>query len=114
MQRRRFKQVESLGARLAEEAKRLREKAKSPPYGSTAKDLPQGPARRNRAHMTEWLPSPGLRPPVGRRYLLKPSSKSLFVREMNKPTPAVLVLGAAPRQGGRCYVREVFGTGSTH
>jgi hypothetical protein len=64
MQRRRFKQVESLGARLAEEAKRLREKAKSLPYGSDREELIRKARQAETAsHMTEWLPSPGLRPP---------------------------------------------------
>lgn len=64
MQRRRFKQTESLEARLAEEAKRLREEAKSLPPGTAREDL----LRRARqaetgSHMSEWLRSPGLQPP---------------------------------------------------
>ena len=63
-QRRRFKQAQSLEERLAEEAKRLREEAKSLPPGAAREAL----IRRARqaetgSHMTEWLTSPGLRPP---------------------------------------------------
>jgi hypothetical protein len=64
MQRRRFKQIDSLEVRLAEEAKRLREEAKVAPPGIEREQL----LRRARqaetgSHMTEWLTSPGLRPP---------------------------------------------------
>jgi hypothetical protein len=64
MPRRRFKQTQSLEERLAEEAKRLREEAKSLPPGAVREAL----LRRARqaetgSHMTEWLTSPGLRPP---------------------------------------------------
>jgi len=64
MQRRRFKQTLSLEERLAEEAKRLRDKAKMLPPGAAREEI----LRRARqaetgSHMTEWLRSPGLRPP---------------------------------------------------
>lgn len=64
MLRRRFKQTKSLEERLSEEAKRLREEAKSLPPGAVREAL----LRRARqaetgSHMTEWLTSPGLRPP---------------------------------------------------
>ncbi|WP_247319751.1 hypothetical protein [Bradyrhizobium sp. 21] len=64
MQRRRFKQTVPLEERLADEAKRLREKAKSLPPGPAREDL----IRRARqaetgSHMSEWLRSPGLQPP---------------------------------------------------
>ena len=64
MQRRRFKQTESLESRLAEEAKRLREKAKSLPPGA-ARDILLRKARQcdTGSHMSEWLRSPGLKPP---------------------------------------------------
>jgi hypothetical protein len=60
MLRRRFKQTK----RLAEEAKRLRDEAKLLPPGAVREAL----LRRARqaesgSHMTEWLTSPGLRPP---------------------------------------------------
>jgi hypothetical protein len=62
--RRRIKQTISLEERLAEEAKRLREEAKSLPPGAERETL----LRRARqaetgSHMSEWLSSPGLRPP---------------------------------------------------
>jgi hypothetical protein len=64
MQRRRFKQIQSLEKRLSEEAKRLREEAKSLPHGA-ARDALIRKARQAEtgSHMTEWLTSPGLRPP---------------------------------------------------
>jgi hypothetical protein len=64
MQRRRFKQTQSLAERLSEQAKRMRAEAKL---------LPPGPARDEMirkareaeiaAHLNEWLTSPGLQPP---------------------------------------------------
>jgi hypothetical protein len=65
MQRRRFtQQTDQLEDRLAEEAKRLREEAKllKP---SAARDALIRRARQAEtgAHMSEWLRSPGLRPP---------------------------------------------------
>jgi hypothetical protein len=64
MLRRRFNQKQSLEERLAEEAKRLREEAKLLPPGAVREEL----LRRARqaetgSHMSEWLRSPGLRPP---------------------------------------------------
>jgi hypothetical protein len=64
MERRRFKQTQSLEERLAEEAKRLRAEAKLLPPGAARDQL----IRRAReaetsSHMSEWLRSPGLRPP---------------------------------------------------
>lgn len=64
MQRRRFKQTLSLEERLAEEAKRLREKAKMLPPGAPREEM----LRRARqaetgSHISDWLRSPGLRPP---------------------------------------------------
>lgn len=63
--RRRFKQTISLEERLAAEAKRLRDEAKSLPPGAARDDL----IRRARqaetgSHMSEWLRSPGLMPPI--------------------------------------------------
>ena len=64
MKRRRFTQKDQLEERLAEEAKRLREEAKllKP---SAARDALMRRARQAEtgAHMSEWLRSPGLRPP---------------------------------------------------
>jgi hypothetical protein len=64
MERRRFKQTQSLEERLAEDAKRLRAEAKLLPLGTARDEL----IRRARqaetgSHMSEWLRSPGLRPP---------------------------------------------------
>lgn len=65
MQRRRFKQNQSLEERLSEEAKRLRSEAKLLPPGAVRDEL----IRRARqaetgSHLTEWLRSPGLQPPT--------------------------------------------------
>ena len=62
--RRRFKQSTSLEARLTEEAKRLRNRAKLLPPGAEREALIKK-ARQAEigSHMTEWLTSPGLRPP---------------------------------------------------
>jgi hypothetical protein len=64
MQRRRFKQTQSLEARLAQEAERLRQEAKKLPPGSTRETLLRK-ARQEEitAHLAEWLTSPGLQPP---------------------------------------------------
>ena len=63
-QRRRFKQSDRLEERLAEEAKRLREEAELLPPGA-ARDEMIRKARQAEtgSHMSEWLRSPGLRPP---------------------------------------------------
>jgi hypothetical protein len=64
MQRRRLKQIASLEERLSEEAKRLREQAKSLPPGPD-RDILIRRARQAEtgSHMSEWLRSPGLQPP---------------------------------------------------
>jgi hypothetical protein len=64
MQRRRFKQTQSLEERLAEEAKRLRAEAKLLPPGA-ARDEMIRKARQAEtgSHMTEWLTSSGLQAP---------------------------------------------------
>jgi hypothetical protein len=61
---RRFKQIQSLEQRLAEEAKRLRAKAKLLPPGA-ARDALIRKARQAEtgSHLSEWLTSPGLQPP---------------------------------------------------
>jgi hypothetical protein len=64
-QRRRFKQTDALEVRLANEAMRLKEAARTTPPGSERERL----LRRARqadtgAHISEWLRSPGLRPPT--------------------------------------------------
>jgi hypothetical protein len=64
MLRRRFKQALSLEERLAEEAKRLREDAKSLPPGAEREALLRKARQAETgSHMSEWLSSPGLRPP---------------------------------------------------
>lgn len=62
--RRRFHQTQSLEERLAEEAKRLREQAKLL-RPSAARDELIRKARQAEtgSHISEWLRSPGLRPP---------------------------------------------------
>ena len=65
MQRRRFtQQTDQLEDRLAEEAKRLREETKLLKPGA-ARDALIRRARQAEtgAHMSDWLRSPGLRPP---------------------------------------------------
>lgn len=63
-QRRRFKQIQSLEERLTEEARRLREEAELLPHGPV-RDAALRRARQAEtgSHMSEWLRSPGLRPP---------------------------------------------------
>jgi hypothetical protein len=64
MLRRRFKQALSLEERLVEEAKRLREEAKSLPPGAEREALLRKARQAETgSHMSEWLSSPGLRPP---------------------------------------------------
>jgi hypothetical protein len=64
MQRRRFKWVNPLEARLAEEGKRLRQEAKSLPHGAAREGiLRKARQAETGSKMTEWLTSPGLRPP---------------------------------------------------
>ena len=62
--RRRVKQTRSLEERLAEEAKLLREQANSLPPG-VERDHALRKARQAEtgSHMSEWLTSPGLKPP---------------------------------------------------
>ena len=61
---RRFKQIQSLEHRLAEEAKRLREQAELLPYGGQ-RDAVEKKARQAEtgSHISDWLRSPGLRAP---------------------------------------------------
>ncbi|WP_426614960.1 hypothetical protein [Bradyrhizobium sp. McL0616] len=64
MQRRRFKQTQPLEQRLAEEAKRLREQARSVPPGSQREHmLRKARQAETGSHMSEWLRSPGPQPP---------------------------------------------------
>ena len=62
--RRRFKQTETFEQRLAQEAIRFRTAAEELPPG-TARELLMRRARQaeTASHMSDWLRSPGLRPP---------------------------------------------------
>ena len=63
-QRRRFKQSDPLEERLAEEAKRLREEAGLLPPGAVRDEMIRKARQAETgSHMSEWLSSPGLRPP---------------------------------------------------
>ena len=64
MQRRRFQQTETLEARLAQEAIRLREEAKSLPPGTARENLLRKARQAETgSHMSGWLRSPELKPP---------------------------------------------------
>ncbi|WP_375161667.1 hypothetical protein [Bradyrhizobium sp. RDT46] len=62
--RRRFKQTQSLEERLAEEAKHLREQATLLPPGPLREQVMRKARQcETGSHMSEWLQSPGLKPP---------------------------------------------------
>jgi hypothetical protein len=62
--RRRFRQTKSLEERLAGEAKRLREQAKLMPQGAIREQLLRKARQAETgSHISEWLRSPGLKPP---------------------------------------------------
>lgn len=64
MERRRFKQTQSLEVRLAEQAKRLRQEARRLPPGTKRDEMIRKARQAETAsHMTEWLTSPAPRPP---------------------------------------------------
>lgn len=64
MERRRFKQTQSLEVRLAEQAKRLRQEAKRLPPGTKRDEMIRKARQAETAsHMNEWLTSPAPRPP---------------------------------------------------
>jgi hypothetical protein len=65
VRRRRFREAEPLEDRLSKEAKRLREEARLLPPG-LARELTLRKARQaeTAAHLTDWLRSPGLKPPT--------------------------------------------------
>jgi hypothetical protein len=64
-ERRRFKHTHSLQERLAEEAKQLRKVAETLPPGPQ-RDAVLRKARQDETalHVTDWLNSPGLKPPT--------------------------------------------------
>ena len=64
LKRRRFKHNQSLSARLAEEAQELRKVAETLPPGPARDEVLQKARQDETAlHMSEWLNSPGLKPP---------------------------------------------------
>ena len=64
-QRYRIKQTQSLEVRLAEEAKRLRAEAKLLQPGAVRDGLLRKARQAETgSHMSEWLSSPGLKPPT--------------------------------------------------
>jgi hypothetical protein len=63
-QRRRFTQTDTLEVRLAEEAQRLRKEAQGTPPGIERERLIRKARQAETGvHISEWLRSPGLRPP---------------------------------------------------
>lgn len=63
--RRRFRQVEELEERLAQEAKWFREEAQGmKPCAAREELLRKARQCETGSHMSEWLRSPGLKPPV--------------------------------------------------
>ena len=64
MQRNRFTQTITLGDRLADEAERLRQKARTAPAGKERESLLRKARQLETAsHINEWLSSPGLQTP---------------------------------------------------
>jgi hypothetical protein len=64
-QRRRFRETDSLEELLSKEAQRLREKAKLLRPGAVLEDtLRMARQAEIGSHISEWLRSPGLRPPT--------------------------------------------------
>jgi hypothetical protein len=64
MQRNRFKQTTPLGDRLAYEAERLRQNARTVPVGQERERLLRKARQLETAsHINEWLSSPGLQSP---------------------------------------------------
>jgi hypothetical protein len=64
MQRKRFTQTITLGDRLAEEAERLKQNARTMPVGKERDSLMRKARQLETAsHINEWLSSPGLQTP---------------------------------------------------
>jgi len=64
MQRRRFKQSQSLEERLSQEAKRLRDEANKLPPGAAREEVLRKARQADTGlHMSEWLRSSELQPP---------------------------------------------------
>jgi hypothetical protein len=63
-QQRRFTQIDRLENRLATEARRLREEAELLPHGTAREEaLRKARQAETGSHISQWLRSPGLRPP---------------------------------------------------
>jgi hypothetical protein len=63
-QRSRFKRTETFEERLAEEAERFRKAAEDLPHGTARESLLRRARQAETAsHKSDWLRSPGLRPP---------------------------------------------------
>jgi hypothetical protein len=62
-QRHHFKQPDTPEVRLADEAKRLRKEARIPPSIERDRLLRRARQAETGSHISEWLRSPGLRPP---------------------------------------------------
>jgi hypothetical protein len=64
MERRRFEQTSPLDQRLVDQAQRLRKEARGTPPGiEREKLIRKARMAETASHMSEWLSSPGLRPP---------------------------------------------------
>ena len=64
MQRQRFKHTSSFEERLADQAQRFREQAKTLPPGIERDELMRKARQAEAAsHLSQWVSSPGLRPP---------------------------------------------------
>ena len=64
MQRRRFKNILTFPERLEQEITRLRTEADKLPHGTEREELLRKARQAETAsHISEWLSSPGLRPP---------------------------------------------------
>jgi hypothetical protein len=62
--RRRLKQTTTLEERLVQEAERLRQEAEKLPVSSEREELLRKARQAETgSHLSEWLQSPGLRPP---------------------------------------------------
>jgi hypothetical protein len=63
-ERKKFIHASTLEQRLAEEAKRLKKRAKQLPYGKAREELLRKARQAEvTAQISEWLTSPGLQPP---------------------------------------------------
>ena len=63
IKRRRFKQTQSLDERHARHTELLRERVKMLPPGQTRDQVTRRTENQTASHLSEWLRSPGLRPP---------------------------------------------------